>query len=58
MGNPLTQEDYNSMMRDPGWRNLSQRNDVPVCPRCGERYMGDGVNVCVECATATSGEEE
>jgi hypothetical protein len=46
----LKQEDFNSMMRHPG---EVRRVEVQMnsCPNCGERYCGDGVESCTECAT-------
>lgn len=46
----MRQEDYNSMMRYP-WES-DYREDakkLPLCPKCGEEYCGDGVNPCIEC---------
>lgn len=45
----MKQEDYNSIMRDIGDRPTEPKNNLPSCPKCGERYLGDGVNLCVEC---------
>jgi len=38
------------MMRHPG---EVRRVEVQMnsCPNCGERYCGDGVESCTECAT-------
>lgn len=47
----LTQEDYNSMMRHP-WETVKPRRaELPQCPKCGERYCSNGVQLCIECAT-------
>ena len=42
------------MMRHPGEvrRVKVQMNS---CPNCGERYCGDGVESCTECATPNDG---
>lgn len=44
----ITQEALNAMMRNPGERKASPA-PLPVCPQCGERYCGDGVDLCLEC---------
>ena len=49
-GQPLTQELLNSMMREPGEAKRSAAPALPSCPQCGERYCGDGVQLCTECA--------
>lgn len=28
-------------------------SSLPECPKCGERYCGDGVALCIECANAS-----
>ena len=48
-GVSMRQEDLNEMMRLPGERVEQQKIQVPTCPRCGERYCGDGVLPCLEC---------
>ena len=45
----ITQELLNSMMREIGDRPKKPKNNLPVCPKCGERYLGDGVDLCTEC---------
>lgn len=46
----LTQELLNSMMRNPGEVAMRKSEQaLPACPRCGERYCGDGVHLCTEC---------
>ena len=50
-GQPLTQELLNSIMREPGETKRSAAPELPACPQCGERYCGDGVQLCTECAT-------
>lgn len=52
-GWPLTQELLNSMMRDPGEKRADAAK-LPLCPQCGERYCGDGVQLCTECAAAAN----
>ena len=49
-GQPLTQELLNSIMRAPGEAAKTAAPALPVCPRCGERYCGNGVQLCTECA--------
>lgn len=49
-GHPLTQELLNSMMREPGEATRTAAPDLPSCPQCGERYCGDGAQLCTECA--------
>lgn len=49
-GQPLTQELLNSMMRNPGEVTHATAAVLPECPQCGERYCGDGVQFCTECA--------
>lgn len=47
----MKQEDYNSMMRSPGEKLFNRiMSHAPKCPRCGERYSGDGKALCTECA--------
>ena len=46
----MQQEDFNEMMRLPGEVQRFQKHVVSVCPECGERYCGDGIALCVECA--------
>lgn len=48
-GTALTQEMLNSMMRNPGERQKAAIYSSPQCPKCGERYCGDGVALCLEC---------
>lgn len=48
----LTQELLNSIMREPGERPRKSAIVLPTCPECGERYCGDGVQLCIECETA------
>ena len=51
-GQPLTQELLNSMMREPGEKKRSAAAlELPACPQCGERYCGDGIQLCAECTT-------
>lgn len=47
----LKQEDFNSMMRHPGEVRRGGGVQMNSCPNCGERYCGDGVESCTECAT-------
>lgn len=49
-GQPLTQELLNSLMRNPGEARATATPGLPECPKCGERYCGDGVQLCTECA--------
>ena len=49
-GQPLTQELLNSMMRHPGEAQRKASPTLPQCPTCGERYCGDGLQLCTECA--------
>lgn len=45
----MDQEDLNSIMVFP-WECKSSRKDMlPQCPKCGERYCGDGKVLCIEC---------
>lgn len=47
----MRQEDLNSMMRNPGEiKTAPAELYLPRCPECGERYLGDGVTLCVDCA--------
>lgn len=46
----MKQEDYNSMMSYPWERDYEEKNEsLPFCPSCGETYLGDGIEVCVDC---------
>ena len=47
---PLTQELLNSIMREPGENPRASAPVLPTCPQCGERYCGDGAQLCTECA--------
>lgn len=49
-GQPLTQELLNSIMREPGGNPRASAPVLPACPQCGERYCGDGAQLCTECA--------
>lgn len=45
----MKQEDYNSMMKYP-WENLiQQKRENKSCPKCGEKYLGNGIDLCAEC---------
>lgn len=45
----MDQEDLNGIMVFP-WECKSSRKDmIPQCPKCGERYCGDGKILCIEC---------
>ena len=47
----MDQEDLNSIMVFP-WecRSTTSKEMLPQCPKCGERYFGDGkVFLCTEC---------
>lgn len=46
----MRQEDYNDMMRLPGEVQTRKSADLPRCPECGERYLGNGIEPCIECA--------
>lgn len=46
----ITQELLNSIMRNPGEPRSSTAPVLPKCPKCGERYCGNGVQLCTECA--------
>lgn len=50
-GQPLTQELLNSIMREPGEAPRASDPVLPACPQCGERYCGDGAQLCTECAS-------
>ena len=49
-GQSLTQELLNSLMREPGENPHASALVLPACPQCGERYCGDGAQLCTECA--------
>lgn len=53
-GHQLTQELLNSMMREPGEATRTAAPALPSCPQCGERYCGDGTQLCAECATSNA----
>lgn len=54
-GQPLTQELLNSIMREPGKNPRASAPVLPACPQCGERYCGDGAQLCTECAAHNAG---
>ena len=54
-GQPLTQELLNSIMREPGENPRASAPVLPACPQCGERYCGDGAQLCTECAAPNAG---
>lgn len=56
-GQPLTQELLNSMMLNPGERAQRIAQPLPACPQCHERYCGDGVQLCTECAAPNDANE-
>lgn len=45
----MRQEDYNDMMRLPWETQSRQTANLPRCPACGERYLGNGIEPCIEC---------
>lgn len=45
----MQQEDLNAMMRHPWERMTTARHNLPGCRQCGERYIGDGEALCVDC---------
>ena len=49
-GQSLTQELLNSLMREPGENPHASALVLPACPQCGERYCGNGAQLCTECA--------
>lgn len=54
----MRQEDLNSMMRHP-WEIKTApaaSSYLTRCPECGERYLGDGMALCTECAAKHQGE--
>lgn len=51
----LTQELLNSIMREPGENPRASAPVLPACPQCGERYCGDGAQLCTECAPPNTG---
>lgn len=53
-GQPLTQELLNSIMRTPGESRATAAPALPKCPRCEERYCGDGVQLCTECVASNA----
>jgi len=48
----MRQEDLNDMMRYPGERKPKATPHWERCPKCSEKYSGDGVTLCVECQAA------
>lgn len=54
----MKQEDLNGMMRSPGEAKTAQAPvELPRCPECGERYLGNGMALCTECAAQHQGEK-
>lgn len=51
----MRQEDLNAMMRYPGEARQQPDKALPECPACGQRYLGDGVALCLECAAQEQG---
>ncbi len=51
----MRQEDLNAMMRYPGEARQQSDKALPECPACGQRYLGDGVALCLECAAQEQG---
>ena len=51
----MNQEDLNAMMRNP-WEAAKKPRPQPLpeCPQCGERYCGDGIAFCTECANTVT----
>ena len=55
----VRQEDYNSIMRHPGEnRDTTRPIDLPKCPACEERYMGNGRDLCIDCEIDTKNLED
>lgn len=49
IGSFMQQEDLNAIMKYP-WEVVTVPSAVwNKCPRCGEGYCGNGVDLCVEC---------
>ena len=46
----MRQEDYNDMMKSHWEKPANTKSDLPACPHCNERYLGDGLALCVDCA--------
>ncbi len=46
----MNQEALNAMMRYPWEVDRSVKSQLPKCPKCKERYCGDGVQLCVDCS--------
>ena len=51
----MNQEDINALMRNP-WEAAKKPRPQPLpeCPQCGERYCGDGIAFCIECANTVT----
>lgn len=51
----MNQEDLNALMRNP-WEAAKKPRPQPLpeCPQCGERYCGDGIAFCAECANTVT----
>ncbi|MCK9988890.1 MAG: hypothetical protein AzoDbin1_05362 [Azoarcus sp.] len=51
----MNQEDLNALMRNP-WEAAKKPRPQPLpeCPQCGERYCGDGIAFCTECANTVT----
>ena len=51
----MNQEDLNALMSNP-WEAAKKPRPQPLpeCPQCGERYCGDGIAFCTECANTVT----
>jgi hypothetical protein len=45
----MKQEDLNAMMKWPSESASRQAVQLSKCPKCGERYSGNGKALCVDC---------
>lgn len=45
----MNQDDYNGMMKLPWECGTPKSVNLPSCPCCGEKYLGDGKELCIEC---------
>ena len=45
----MTQEDLNAIMKWPSESSTRKPTELLKCPKCGERYSGNGKSLCVDC---------
>lgn len=45
----MKQEQLNDIMRLPSECSTPSKGEMPRCPKCKEKYLGNGKSLCVDC---------